>query len=279
MQSYFSIGEPRVLFEGSYAVYPTPCLHPKRVNPPFFDLVYMCQGEWDVLFEGREYSFLPGDVFLLPAFTSYEGTRLNPPGTSTYFFHFYPSEHDVPYAQEPPDDGIPRLPLGTVVHCQGNDMIPRFFEEITLHVLSQRPGRNEEASALIDALLYFLSQIDAQSASHSYKLIDNCLQMMKEAPGSFLTEKEAAAANYVSVKTLRSAFVRRFGKTFCQYQMDGKLSRVCTLLRDRPDIKLGAIASELGFCDEFHLSKAFKRVYGISPSEYRRNIWKSNGDI
>ncbi len=272
MQSYFSVGEPRDLLEGARTYYPTPVFHPKRVSPPFFDLVYMCQGEWDVLLEGAEYSFFPGDVFLLPAFSSYEGSRLNTPGTSTYYFHFTPSEHDLPSASDCPDDGIYRLPLGTLIHCQGNDIVPRLFEEITLHVISGKRGRDEEASALIDTLLYFLSQIQVQSAPRSHKLIETCLQMMKDAPDRFLTEKEAAAAAYVSVKTLRSAFVRRFGKTFCRYQMESKLSRVCSILRDHPDMKLGSIASEFGFCDEFHLSKAFKRVYGFSPSEYRRNI-------
>lgn len=275
MQSYFSVGEPRSLSEGSYNVYPTPTLHPKREKPCFFDLVYMCEGEWDVTLEGQEYSFFTGDVFLLPAFTNYEGSRLCPGGTATYYFHFYPSPHDVPFASEPPGDGIPRLPLGTLTRCQGNDIIPRLFEEITLHVLTQRPGKDEEASALIDTLLYFLSQIHVRSVSRNHKLIDNCLRMMKDASGTFLTEKEVAAANYVSVKTVRSAFVQRFGKTFCQYQMESKLSRVCSYLRDHPDSKLGAIASELGFCDEFHLSRAFKRAYGIPPSEYRRSVGKA----
>ena len=275
MQSYFSVGKPRDLFEGAFAEYPEPCFHPKRARPPFFDLVYMCQGEWDVLLEGTPCSFLPGDVFLLPAYADYEGFRMCPPGTSTYYVHFYPSEADIPSARELPDDGIPRLPLGTVTRCQGNEIIPRLFEELTLLVLSRRPGREEEASALLDTLLYFLSQISVQSGARNQRLIENCLRMMKDAPGRFLTENEAAQASYVSVKTLRSAFVRRFGKTFCQYQMDSKLSRVCTSLRDRPDVKLGTLASELGFCDEFHLSKAFKRVFGISPSEYRRNIRKT----
>ena len=36
------------------------------------------------------------------------------------------------------------------------------------------------------------------------------------------------------------------------------------------DVRLAEIAATLGFCDEFHLSKAFKRKYGAPPSQYRR---------
>ena len=54
--------------------------------------------------------------------------------------------------------------------------------------------------------------------------------------------------------------------------MDSKLNRARYLLSGEPAVKLRTIASELGFCDEFHFSKAFKRAYGISPSEYRRSL-------
>jgi AraC-like DNA-binding protein len=32
------------------------------------------------------------------------------------------------------------------------------------------------------------------------------------------------------------------------------------------------IADDLGFCDVFHFSKAFKQVVGTTPSDYRRRV-------
>lgn len=37
-----------------------------------------------------------------------------------------------------------------------------------------------------------------------------------------------------------------------------------------PDLCLLEIAAALGFHDEFHMRKAFKQKYGISPQRYRR---------
>ena len=37
-----------------------------------------------------------------------------------------------------------------------------------------------------------------------------------------------------------------------------------------PDLCLLEIAAALGFHDEFHMRKAFKQKYGISPQSYRR---------
>ena len=37
-----------------------------------------------------------------------------------------------------------------------------------------------------------------------------------------------------------------------------------------PDLRLQEIATAYGFHDEFHMSKAFKQKYGVSPQQYRK---------
>jgi len=43
------------------------------------------------------------------------------------------------------------------------------------------------------------------------------------------------------------------------------------LLRDR-DVPLRVVAESVGFCDEFHFSKTFKRVTGLSPRTWRDRL-------
>ena len=43
----------------------------------------------------------------------------------------------------------------------------------------------------------------------------------------------------------------------------------------RGDDKLKLIAEKTGFCNEFHLSRDFKRNYGKSPKEYMKKEFKS----
>jgi transcriptional regulator GlxA family with amidase domain len=40
----------------------------------------------------------------------------------------------------------------------------------------------------------------------------------------------------------------------------------------RADLSLEMIAGALGFCDAFHLSKAFKACHGLSPAAYRARL-------
>ena len=44
---------------------------------------------------------------------------------------------------------------------------------------------------------------------------------------------------------------------------------VATQLRVEPDIKLSEIAATFAFYDEFHLNRAFKQKYGLSPTQYK----------
>ena len=56
--------------------------------------------------------------------------------------------------------------------------------------------------------------------------------------------------------------------------METKLEMVRQFLLTQPDTKLREAAINYGFCDEFHLSKAFKKKYGYPPSKLRGSIDK-----
>ena len=60
------------------------------------------------------------------------------------------------------------------------------------------------------------------------------------------------------------------GKTFSAFQMESKLEMVRQFLLTQPETTLREVALNYGFYDEFHLSKAFKKLFGVSPSKYRK---------
>ena len=60
-----------------------------------------------------------------------------------------------------------------------------------------------------------------------------------------------------------------YGSTFQQKKQEARLSAALELLRnsDRP---IGEIAEDLRFSSPEHFANAFKKVYGTSPSQYRK---------
>ncbi len=66
-------------------------------------------------------------------------------------------------------------------------------------------------------------------------------------------------------------FREETGVTFSRYLMDVKMSKAKDLLMD-PCKKVHHIAYELGYENPKHFSRAFKKYFGISPTDYRNKM-------
>jgi len=128
--------------------------------------------------------------------------------------------------------------------------------------------RTAKLSRLFQLLL--LEMAECISATHYSLLLEKALNILQSDPSRFFHADEIAAQLFVSARTFRNHFFAAFQKTFHQYQMDAKLERACVLLRDYPEMTLAEMACNLGFCDEFHLGRSFRKKYGLPPGKYRR---------
>ncbi len=75
--------------------------------------------------------------------------------------------------------------------------------------------------------------------------------------------------------TLASAFRRYHGTTVEKYILRLRLEEARQLLLES-DRSLSQIAQDLGFCDQSHLGKAFKRQYRVSPRIFRSSARSTN---
>lgn len=89
---------------------------------------------------------------------------------------------------------------------------------------------------------------------------------------------EANLANKISLEKLASLcdlsryqFLRRFessmGLTPHNWLIQLRLERACLLLR-LPNQNLAQVAANVGFYDQSHFNRAFRKWYGITPSQY-----------
>lgn len=84
-----------------------------------------------------------------------------------------------------------------------------------------------------------------------------------------LTVERMAAECAMSSATFYRVFRQTTGKTPMQYMDEYRLKQVARILL-LEDQTLSMIAQRCGFCDEFHLSRNFKRFYGMSPRQYKQ---------
>jgi len=87
----------------------------------------------------------------------------------------------------------------------------------------------------------------------------------------WLSPQDVAREVGLTYESFRKRFVPLSGESPGQYQRRRRLdwARAAIYQGDR---SMKQIADELGFCDVFHFSKAFKQVVGTTPSEYRRRV-------
>jgi transcriptional regulator GlxA family with amidase domain len=95
------------------------------------------------------------------------------------------------------------------------------------------------------------------------------LLMMERDLGTAISIEKLASRNGVSRRQLERMFDRDLGFTPVEAYTRLRMKKAQTLLQN-PRVSLIEIALEVGLNSAPHLSRTFKRAYGITPSQYRR---------
>lgn len=126
---------------------------------------------------------------------------------------------------------------------------------------------------VLEALAEFVDEYGAAlSPMSSYSpLIHAAFRLIKRKLSSRLTLKDVAAALEINPSTLGKRFRAETGLAMSEY-MDNLIMQQLQRRLLALDATLGEIADELGFCDQFYMSRYFKKRQGETPSAYRRRL-------
>ena len=102
------------------------------------------------------------------------------------------------------------------------------------------------------------------------RLADRVKVLMSADIGRRWTLGDAAEAIGVSPVYLTQAFKRAEGVPLYRYHLRLRLTRALEMLAACDDVT--TLAFDLGFTSHSHFTAAFKKVYGLTPSAYRRTL-------
>lgn len=101
------------------------------------------------------------------------------------------------------------------------------------------------------------------------QVLDDVISYIDENICTKLTVEDIAANAYISPAHLQRLFHVTFGMTIAKYVHRQKLEKALELLYDT-DRKVCDIAYDVGFEHESSFIRSFKREFGITPHEARK---------
>lgn len=242
--------------------------HPDRAMRQH-DFVYFLEGEWEIYQGNHKYLARKNDVIILTANSHHYGLVPCQDKTKNIYIHTSAAPCELLNNKNQSGNFIPLSPL---IHCgKHSDRIKRDFERIVENFSLNRTFKNYRLQNAFHTLLIDL--YDAQNSQGSYtdtELVEKICQQFIDVPDKFFSNKELALIFNIGEKTFTEKFKKITGKTLYQYQIEYKLQNIKTIMSAYPEITLHELAVNNGFCDEFHLSKTFKKHFGQSPYNFKK---------
>jgi AraC-like DNA-binding protein len=253
----------------------------------FFELVYTLSGEGVYHINENQFNFRPDNLFLLrPMDVNYCTVTAR---TSFLFIRF---NNIYLNAQKPTEqhaalgDWIHKLEYilynnphgyGCIVRNKPDKPLVRsVIDALVLELKNQQTLHNELVQQLVNTLLTIVArnitlQVSEKTHTDQHVSLDIIHYIHKNIyrPEKLRAEEIASHFN-ISLNYISEYFKKHTNESLQQYITNYRLSLVEIRLR-HSDFRVNEIAEELGFTDESHLTKTFKKYRGISPAEYRKS--------
>lgn len=124
-------------------------------------------------------------------------------------------------------------------------------------------GRIEDAIACLAAFFVDTPGVD--------RVLSKAGAAMSEAHGT-MPVRDVAAAAHASVRTLERKFKQSSGHTVKDVSGLMRFEQVRNRLFTTPGACLAGLAQDLGYTDQSHLSREFKRYSGTTPAAFARRL-------
>jgi len=145
---------------------------------------------------------------------------------------------------------------------------------------SRQPLNDRCGAGLIDALIAMLFTVGSRTPKARPTLsriqLDQSLDYIERHCFEPIRLHGLASLLGLSESHFSHAFKASTGVPPLRWQMETRVGKVKDLLL-RDDLTLTDISAMTGFADQAHLTRSFKKVVGVTPSEWRRSAPRPRG--
>ncbi|MCR8636057.1 MULTISPECIES: AraC family transcriptional regulator [Paenibacillus] len=273
--SYYVVSNPQpieddcvVLFTGSSQTKPGHKPGPKVVD--YYLLHHILSGRGTYTCQGITYKLGPGDSFLIEPgkLISYTADEEEP--WHYRWLAFEGKRASVLLSQ------IGLSSQQPIVHTGRSRNISVMYHQVQAAFQTRLPNANLKATGYLHLLLAEYSealqpqqQSNPQQSSVTEHIVQQALHYLSTQYAEPITIELMAEALGYNRAYLSTLFKKQTGLTPVSFLLKLRIDKAKLLLRERLELTIEQIASSVGFQDPLYFSKQFKRLYGISPTDYR----------
>ncbi|WP_139997354.1 helix-turn-helix domain-containing protein [Paenibacillus paridis] len=252
-----------------YHVYVKDALHFQKTHDTYdhWALFIVEDGSFDYRMGGQSGRAVKDDMVLCPPdLTFYRKTSL----LSFHLLGFqWLSDSDTSFTSSHAADFPPTRKLRLMNNRRFHSILSQLREA---RYLNPALGREYKKHLLKDLLYLLQIELSGQQTTPLFSedpLLQQAVHRLQQQAEFGLSLKTIAAELGLSQVQLTRLFKQEFRMAPSTYAATLRMDKVKQLLV-HSSLTLSQIAEHCGFTDEHHLSKSFKKMFGINPSAYRK---------
>ena len=232
----------------------------------YFEIYCLTDGECESFVNDKLYDLKPWDVVVIPP-GAIHGTHYKTERHGrvliNFTFHYVPKSLMDIFANE-----------SYFLRCDDTkDEIKRIFEQIGEEDSLQDSFSEEAIRALLSRIFIIIARHARKTDSiiSNENLIETAVKYVHNNYQNPLSLADIAKECNISKVHLSRKFKEKTGIGLSEYIVIYRLKKSKELLLMRDKLSICEIAYDCGFNDSNYFSWLFKKTYGVTPSQYRKN--------
>ena len=156
-----------------------------------------------------------------------------------------------------------------VYKCADKNSVEKMLEIIKAEFILNKKYNKHLLSSLSESLFVILSRAIEKETDVDKIINELMLDLHRNYQSEKVNVNKYAEKLDLSKDRVSSIFKERFGHPPYQYQIMLRMQDATDLLI-HTDLSIGEIAEKLGYKNQLYFSTAYKKQYGVTPSEMRK---------
>jgi AraC-like DNA-binding protein/mannose-6-phosphate isomerase-like protein (cupin superfamily) len=250
----------------------------------FIEIVFITKGKGTQVISNNEYDVSEGDIFILQGFQNHYFKNAGKAEIINVMYDPVKS-NDLVSADVKTIDGYSalfilepryrdRMHFRNMLHLNRVDLAKsEYILNSMLHEASQKePGYELFLKNKLEEIIIFLSRKYSQISipkAKSLVRIGKAIDYIENNFHNNIYVQQLAELTFMSVRNFQRVFKEATGLSPNDYLLDMRIQYASKLLTET-DSAIYDVSGRVGISDWFYFSKAFKKKFGVSPLNYRK---------